>query len=115
MIGHNCNIVHVDLDEKNKLTLHSIQSSHLGMITVSEISKLKWTLKTTLYETEAEPQKQHFLGQLVEFYYEVTSGTLSLTDVQSSPVIKEFSDFFLDVNNYLLTSRNSTLWPQYTD
>ena len=39
--------------------------------------------QTTLYETEAEPQKQHFLDQLVEFYCEFTSGTLSLTDVQS--------------------------------
>ena len=109
-------IVHVHLYKNNQLALHSIQSSHLGMITVSKIIKLKWTLKTTLYETEAEPQKQHFLEQLVEFYYyEVTSGALSLTDVQSTPLIREFSDIFLDMNNYLQTSRNSTLWIKYMD
>ena len=75
-------IVHVDLYEKKPLAPHIIQSSQLGMITVSEIIKPKWTLKTTLYETEVKPQKQYFLEQFVEFYYyEVTSGTLSLTDV----------------------------------
>ena len=73
-------IVNVDPYE-NQPTLHSIQSSHLGMITGSEIRKLKWTRKTT-YETGAQLQKQYFLEQLDEFYYEVTSGTLSLTDVQ---------------------------------
>ena len=110
-------IVHVELCEKNQLTRNNIQSSYmyLRMITVSEITKLKWTHKTTLYETEAEPQKQHFLEQLVEFYCEVTSGTLSLTDVQSSPLVKEFSEVFLDINNYLQTFRNSTLWLKYTD
>ena len=95
--------VHVVIYEKNQLTLQRIQSIHLGMITVSEIIKLKWTLKTT-YETEADPQKQNLLEQLVEFYYEITSGTLSLTDVQSSPLISEFSEIFLDMKNYLPTS-----------
>ena len=52
----------------------------------------------SIYETEAQPQKQHLLEQLVEFYYEVTSGILSLTmltDVRSLPLIKEFSDISL--------------------
>ena len=39
MVGSN--VQNVDLHEKNKLTLHSIQSSHHEMITVSEIIKLK--------------------------------------------------------------------------
>ena len=92
-------VVHVDLCEKNQLPLRSIQSCYmyLRMITVSEIIKLKWTHKTSLYETEAEPQKQHFLEQLVEFYYEVTSGTLSLTDVQSLPPVRELSEIVLDI------------------
>ena len=110
-------ILQVDLCEKNQLTLHIIQSSYmyLKMITVSEIIKLKWPHKTTLYETEDEPQKQHFLEQLVEFYYEVTSGTHSLPDVQSSPLVREVSEIFLGLKNYLQTFRNSTLWLKYTD
>ena len=117
MVGLMVKNVHVDLCEKNQLALHSIQSSYmyLRMITVSEIIKLKWTHKTTLYEIEVEPQKQHFLEQLVEFYYEVTSGTFSLTDVQSSPLVREFSQIFLDMNNYLQTFRNYTVWLKYTD
>ena len=45
----------------------------------------------------------------------VTSGNLSLTDVQLLHLVREFSESFLDMDNYLQTSRNSTFWLKYTD
>ena len=44
-----------------------------------------------------------------------TSGTRSLTDVRSPPLNREFSEIFLDMNTYLQTFRNFTLWFKYTD
>ena len=84
-------IKHVDLYEKNQKIINTAQ--HPDQQSWDDNSERNHQTQTTVYETEAKPQKQHFLEQLVELSYEDTSGTFSLTDVQSSPHIREFSIF----------------------
>ena len=63
---------------------------------------------------EADAQRL-LLKQLTEIYDRVTAGSLTITEVQTSPHIQLFHDTLQALKNSLQASKTSKLWLQYMD
>ena len=72
------------------------------------------TGQLNLCHMEADIFKQ-LLEKLSNLYEDFTSSNLPITDVQTSPIILQYTDTFLDVKNSLQMSHNLKLWLRYMD